>query len=130
MIGRPLVIDAAAKAKAEMIIHHAEAHPWDPTKPGPPPGDDPNFTTKLNDYRVVFSITDMHGVRFRQLSVSVPSQNLPHPIAVFMICELFGFKGWDIEKGARPAPDWIVQKNDRANCIVVAEPIGAAGKVN
>lgn len=129
-IGRPLVIDDTAKLKAQAIMAHADKHHYKPDVPGPPPGDDPNFVTNFNDYRTVFSFTEADGVLWRHLSVSIPSKNLPNPIAVFMIAELFGFTGWELEMGMNPAKDWHIQHNKRANCIVVAEPIGAVGKTN
>lgn len=82
------------------------------------PGDDPRFRLRLGlreDFRCVFSFTRTPSGLYRHLSISVPSADYPHPIAVTEIARLFGFKG---ELG-----DWQVNLNKDEHCIVVAQRI-------
>jgi hypothetical protein len=92
---RALVIDDIAKLKAAKIKAYAEAHHYVPGPRATTPGDDPNSWAMFNDYKVVFSITESDSTVWRDLSMSVPGGKFPHPLAVFSMCELFGFTGWD-----------------------------------
>lgn len=121
---RMLIIDDAVRDKAAAVIAHAEANPHRPPY-RTAPGDDPRLTLEINTYRVVFSRTVMGDVEFRHLSVSVPGGLYPGPEAVFMIADLFGFTGWDIEANQIPA-DWAVQpKQEPVLCVEVAQAVRA-----
>jgi hypothetical protein len=118
-------MDAAAKAEIARVRDHAEANRY---RPGDPvPGDNPAFVARLGTYRVVFTLTEERGQLWRHLSVSVPGGRLPHPAAVFMIADAFGFTGWDDKRLTSPGPDWGVGHDPDAHCIVVAQSLGAAG---
>jgi hypothetical protein len=52
--------------------------------------------------------------------MSVPSKDYPNPFAVWLVCELFGFTGWD-GKSELPPSDWQAMVNKEEHCIVVAQ---------
>jgi hypothetical protein len=103
---RHLILDDVAKAKVARIKAYAEAHHYVPGPRAVTPGDDPNYWAMFDDYKVVFSITESDGTQWRDLSMSVPGGKYPHPIAVFSMCELFGFTGWD-GKSMEIPPSWM-----------------------
>lgn len=125
---RPLVIDADAKATAARVLAYAEQHHYYPGQPTP--GDNPNFVAKLDTYRVVFTYTHADEMVWRHLSVSIPSDKMPSPAAVFMIAALFGFTGWD-ERTIDRAPDgWLLDVSTTEHCVVVAQPVRSEVKVS
>lgn len=116
---RALVIDATAKGGIDRVRQYAEGHPY--FVGDDPPGDNDNHTISIGDYRCVFSITRTGHRNLRHLSVSVPGDKYPHPAAVFMIADEFGFTGWSRENPSNPGADWIVGPNPAERCVVVAQ---------
>lgn len=120
---RALVIDEQAHSVAKAIRSFAELpanwyRPW--TEKSPPPGDNENYVCQLDSFRCVFSITeDGQGNLWRHLSISVPSEKYPHPIAAFWIAELFGFTGYD--HSAEPPREWIFRIDRKEHCVVLGE---------
>ena len=120
---RGLLIDEDARAGAARVIAYAKEHPYR-ISITPVPGDVPEHVLHLQvGYRVVFSFTrSLEGDLLRHLSVSVSGPNFPNPYAVWMICELFGFTGYDFARdGERPPFNWLVHADTDHNCIVVVE---------
>lgn len=119
---RMLVINDEVRARAAEIVAYAEAHPYKPPHDRAP-GDDPNLSMEINTYRAVFSRTILDGVEFRHLSISVPGGKYPGPEAAFMIADLFGFTGWDIEANEIPS-DWAcMPKQQPVMCVEIAQPV-------
>ena len=122
---RPLIIDNDARAKALRVLAHASAHLYS-ANCGWVPGDDERFVAHLNTYRVVFTFTLEKGKVWRHLSVSVPGGLYPHPSAVLVIAELFGFTGWDGHTLDNMPDGWVFHLDDQDHCIVVAQEKGDA----
>lgn len=120
---RGLVLDDKAQAKADKIREYAEAHHYIVGKTGTP-GDDPHFVGYFNSYRVVFSITESDGATWRHLSCSVPGGKYPNPIAVFNLCALFGFTGYN-GKSDVPPPGWLGNMGNNPPHIIIAQRLGA-----
>lgn len=126
-----LVIDDAAVAKAAALTAHAEAHPYRPETPGARvPADDPAHVAVFDSFRVVFSITEMQGVRVRQLSISLVNRRrgmYPDPIMAFTIADLLGFTGWNGAEGYlnNMPPDWRCRPIPADNCVSIIQPIGS-----
>ncbi|MBW2288644.1 MAG: hypothetical protein JRG90_12560 [Deltaproteobacteria bacterium] len=132
---RHLNLDSDALSKVRRVVNHAKkkANWFNPSVPGwinRIPGHDRKHQIKLNDFRCVFSYTvdrANHKV-VRHLSVSVPSEHFPHPVAVKFIASLFGFSGSDGELTEDFPSDWHVHvKNDGPiddHCIVVGQDTG------
>jgi len=124
---RPLVLDDRQKAKAMAVVQFAQRNLYYPGKSETIPGDDPRHVLIIPlDYRCVFSITvspeDKH---YRHLSISVPkAQKYPHPVAAFMIADLFGFTGYDAHNPSEsPPPDWLFDVNKEDLCVVLAQQL-------
>lgn len=119
---RPLLIDEHAKLQVQRVRDFAidPKHWYRPNKDARVPGDDYRFVANLNSYRCVFTITEQNGVAWRHLSISVPSENFPHPIAAYTIAELFGFTGWD-GKSEVPPESWSGALNKDEHCIVLGQ---------
>lgn len=121
---RALVIGDEARAVAALVLEHAREHVYRLGAGMPPPGDDPRHVAHINSFRIVYSITEDHdGRRWRHMSISVPSKKFPHPVAVFMLAELFGFTGWDGSNPEKPGRGWQLDLNNAEHCIVVAQEL-------
>jgi hypothetical protein len=126
---RALLIDDAARAEVARVVAYAMDHPYFPNRSvdiakggSLIPGDDPGHVANLNTYRCVFTFTHIGGRVLRHLTISIPrAQHFPHPIAAFMIAELFGFIGYDEKKPDRPGPDWYVDVKSDENCVMIAQ---------
>lgn len=118
---RPLFIDDEAKQKVARVVEYAKAHPYYTPAEGTIPGDNPNYAAQLDTYRCVFTFTHSKGKVFRHLSISVPSENYPHPLAVWTIAELFGFTGWDGKTVDRVPSDWLAGMNKDEHCITIMQ---------
>lgn len=120
---RPLIIDEWAKSEATRVIGYAMDHPHHPSL-DPTPGDNPNFVAHLDTYRIVFTFDRYEGKLYRHVSVSIPEDGkYPNPIAVFHIAELFGFTGYKELKPGMPAPDWMVDLNEREQSVHVLQEL-------
>jgi hypothetical protein len=119
---RVLVIDDDARKEAARVIGYAEANHYSPERAEQVPGNNPNFVAEFGTFRAVFTYTQVCvGCLYRHLSISIPGLGYPHPAAVFMIAELFGFTGWD-GKTIDAAPDgWILEIHQEEDCIVLAQ---------
>lgn len=117
---RALLIDEHAKAAVKKVLDYAAAHPYYLPAAGIVPGDDPRYVAHLSSYHCVFTFTNVHGEVWRHLTISVPSENYPNPIAAYTIAELFGFTGWD-QKSADPPTGWQIAVNKDEHCIVLAQ---------
>jgi hypothetical protein len=125
LLMRPLLIDDAAKAEVKRVRDHAEAlaNLYRPGITQKVPGDDPSFCAHLHHgFRCVFTITEMQGIRYRHLTISVTGEKYPNPIAAYTIAELFGFEGWD-GRSEEPPPHWQGGVNQREHCVVLAEAL-------
>lgn len=128
---RFLELSPRVKSKADRVVAHARKreHWYVPGTNQIIPGGDRRHTLMLDSYRCVFSYTVSERperVVYRHLSISVPSQSWPHPVAVKQIGRLFGFTGVAEEDlTADIPPSWLVHINKDhptdGNCIVVVE---------
>jgi len=76
----------------------------------------------LEQYRAVFSITVLKGLRYRHLSISVPKEGAyPSPAAVVMIGELFGMSTKPLHEGSGLPLSWQVKASKEEKCVIVAE---------
>jgi len=117
-----LVIDAEAQAKVDQVLVHALANPYYLAS-GKAPGGDPRHCVELNTFHCVFSLSiDDAGGRWRHLSISVPSEKYPNPVAVSEIAGLFGFSRHEDGVEARViAGAWLTRVDLLDHCIIVAE---------
>jgi hypothetical protein len=124
---RALLIDDETRAKVQRVLDYAldPKHWYRPSKDSRIPGDDERFIARLNTFRCVFTVTENQGMIFRHLSISVPSQDYPNPIAAFTIAEMFGFTGWD-GKSVRPPRGWMIHVDEVDHCIQLGQPYGGA----
>lgn len=124
---RYLEINAEAQQKAKAVTAYAREHIYDLAQNTTIPGDNPNFVCQLNSYRCVFTFTrekEPDRRLWRHLSVSVPSDNYPNPVAMAMIAGLFGFS--DYEQGVElnlQRGTWLMNVNHHEHCIVLAEEV-------
>lgn len=84
------------------------------------PGHDPRHTLQIDDYRLVYSITQDRSIRLRHLSASIRNQErLPHPAAIEEIIRHLGYVGGlaSCEAYAHPVE----------HCIIVVQPIAPDG---
>jgi len=121
---RPLVIDDAAKAEVARVVAWAKDHELDTNNPTFIPGNDPHFVAKLGTYRTVFTFTRAGDALFRHLSVSVPGEKYPNPVAMWILADLYGFTGWTVELGPKPAVDWDVQLHEHSVQVLQQIPTG------
>ena len=119
---RALVVDAWARKQVQRVLAWAldPKHWYRPGKDSRVPGDDYHFVATLSSYRCVFTISESPQGTFRHLSISVPSENYPNPIAAFTIAEMFGFSGWD-GKSADLPPSWMAHVSTEEHCIVLGQ---------
>lgn len=113
-----IVTDAEREAAHKVAMYAAlPEHHYKPGPGVPSPGDDPKHTVRFASFRCTFSFTQFSKVGlFRHLSISVSDpKKYPHPVAVEMIANLFGFKG--------QLEDWQVGPHEREHCIIVAQPV-------
>lgn len=122
---RPLIIDDGARAMAKRVLTHAEAHHYRPGPGSIVPGDDSRFVANIGTYRAVFSFTHADGLVYRHLSVSVPSDKFPNPIAAFVVADLFGLTGYTPDMADRPPEDWLIDVNGDQHCIIIAQAIAS-----
>jgi hypothetical protein len=127
MTFRPLIIGPPQKSKIQKVLDFARQRENWYDLDGPIPGFDRRFQVVLDTYRCVFSYTKSRQGFYRHLTVSIPDPTRwPHPAAVWMIADAFGFIGWD-EKTIDKAPDgWLVNMNQQEHCIVVAQEVDPA----
>jgi len=128
---RPLVLDDAFKAECQRLRDFAaDPKNWyvlgDDMKPPFLPGDKPEYVLQTDfGYRVVLTITHVPTKKpkpFRHLSVSVPGDKAPHPIAVFTFAHHLGFTGATVTDDAvtEPGP-WALAQDEDEGCIVVQQ---------
>ena len=124
---RILTIDDKAKAKANALMCYARQHIYYPGPNASTPGDDRHFVIHLNTYRCVFTYTKEptpNGRLYRHLSISVPSEDYPNPVAASEIAGLFGFSKPEEGLDARlKAGAWLSTINKEEHCIVLAEEL-------
>ena len=122
---RALLIDDKAKAEVARVVSYAMDHPYRPGAGSPVPGDDPGHVVYLQTYRCVFTFTIIAGRKLRHLTISIPpKEKFPHPIAAFMIADLFGFTGYDDKnKPGAPGPDWHCDVKKNENCVMITQEI-------
>lgn len=126
---RMLVIEEKDKAAATEVVNYARKQKnWFIVRRGQPqssiPGYNPRLIVELFDgFRCVFSYTLNTSTDrlFRHLSVGVPGENYPSPIALREIALLFGFTMSD--PNLELSPDWIVMINEADRCVIVAQEI-------
>lgn len=123
---RALVIDDEALDRAAKIVAYAEAHPWHTRAPGSfPPGAIPEHVGMFGSFRAVFSMTHEDGLIFRHVSISVPGEKLPNPIACFVIAGLFGLTGWSEDMGMTPPPAWALNVDREERVVAIVQLIGS-----
>jgi hypothetical protein len=137
---RALQLSDANRAEVKRVVDFAVRQPNWYIVPSPQkaylsnglkgtPGDHPQYTTILDSYRCVFTISAERGRLFRHLSISVPGDYYPNEVAAFSIAQLFGFTGWDLEgflssgKVITPPPGWLILLDKQACAIVFAQPL-------
>ena len=121
---RHLVIDDTARAKIAAVIAHAEKNHYE--HGAPLACYDPRYVAELNTYRAVFTFTKTDGKLFRHLSVSVPGDKYPNPVAVFTIAHEFGFTGYDHNQADRPGEGWMIDLDHPAGAVVILQLITPA----
>ena len=132
---RILDISPAAKRRAAKVVAHAKKRVnwYNPSVAGwmnRIPGHDRRHQCKLNTFRCVFSYTvdTAQNKVMRHLTVSVPSEKFPNPVAIKEIAKMFGFTGAGEAVAATFPEDWYVNiKEDHQvddNCIVVGQDTG------
>jgi len=123
---RPLILSGENKLKAAKIVEYAEKpeHYYKPPADWVP-GDQPEYTCKLDTFRCVFTITEGEGKRYRHLTISVPGPNLPNVTAAYTIATWFGFTGATMEGdvAVRPGQDWYMGPSpmEDENCVLIAQ---------
>ena len=124
---RPLVIDRTQKRAVRHLVAFAEsAGNWyRPTRDEWVPGDREEYCLHLNTYCCVYTHTVIGSTHYRHLSISVPSDNFPHPTAVYTIAHMFGFAGAKMtdEIAVEPGEEWLLNVNKEEHCIVIAEKL-------
>lgn len=132
---RPLILGPAELEAIHRVALHAAKpeHRYNPLVPSrsTPPGMKREHCLTLGlpgkTYRCVFSFTEMpDGSLMRHLSVSVPEMKddpklFPGPVALWMLADAFGFKGWD-GRSSEPPLAWHVGPIPR-ECVVIGERI-------
>jgi hypothetical protein len=126
MAGTPMMLTDVEIAKLDDLKIYAEQpeHYYLVERGDAVPGDKPEHARELmalvpsdrteRVFRVVFSITENKGKRFRQASFRLhggPGGRVPHPQVIEMFCHHLGFQG-----GLR---DWIVYTEDDEKTIIV-----------
>lgn len=128
---RPLTLSAMQEAKARKLVEYAEdpKHWYYPEKANGVPGNLPEYQVKLDSFRCVYTHTVVESTHFRHLSISVPGEGFPNPVAAFNIAVLFGFKGAVMENGVavKPGEDWGLDINDEEHCAVIVQEIKKEG---
>lgn len=122
---RSLVVDETALEKVQSVLRYARKHIYYPGISDFIPGDDNNLVADLSTYRCVFSFTKGDdGKLYRHLSVSVPTDAYPNPVAASIIAGLFEFSDSraGVESRVRDG-EWMVSINKREKCIVIAEEL-------
>lgn len=117
---RALIIDAEARVRISRVLDYAEEHHYHPDT-DPIPGDNEEFVCTLRTFRCVFTYTVMRGRVWRHLSISIPSKNYPHPLAVFTIATEFGFTGWDGNTCDRIPEGWAARVDKNEHCVTVIQ---------
>ncbi len=127
---RVLVIDDEARERVSAVVAYAMSH-WYWINSDWVPGQVPEHTCQLGDYRCVFSFTVTPMPDFeivRHLSISVPEKGMaPSFAAAAEIAGLFGFSGW--ENGVKAqvqAGKWIAGPHAIDPCVVIVEPVSEA----
>jgi len=88
------------------------------------PGDDLRYVAQLDSFRCVFTITeDSDGKTWKHLSISIPSEKYPHPLAAFTIATLFGFKGWDGHTEDEVPVGWVANANEHEHCVTLGQAV-------
>jgi hypothetical protein len=111
---RLCIIGDEERTRAAAIVSFAREHVYRPGPGATVPGHDPRYVLLIPlGLRCVFTFTEEPaGVLWRHLTVSVSGGALPHPAAVEMIAELFGFTGSVLDHAS------FVQEE---NCIAVVQ---------
>lgn len=125
---RALIIDGDARLRIKALYDYAIAHPFtmddvldriSPTKPTPPPGENPDFVIHLAvGYKVVFSIENQPQVGdICHISISVDAADkLPQPFAVEEIMKEFGFPGESLSEAIEL---WIENTPNPNNAVSI-----------
>jgi len=124
---RALVIDDDTITKVKQVIAYARSHVYYPGISESIPGDVAGHIVYINSYRCVFSFTKENGEAgrlYRHLSISIPSKDYPHPIAISAIAGVFEFT--ESERGVQQRVRdgaWSVGINKNEHCVVVVEEL-------
>ena len=128
---RLLVIRDEQRKQIKKVLEYAEQHHYYPqNEDAVVPGEDPNLVIFLNTFRVVFSYTHADGCIFRHISIGLPGNKLPNPVAVNIIAHSFGFTGWDERKPQEPGADWMGQVDECTPCVAVVQVIAQEGALH
>lgn len=119
---RELIVDDEAREKIARVIAYAKKHPWRPLERKVLPATDPGYCAQLNSFKAVFTYAHLPDQVYRFLAVSLPEGQMPHPVAICIIANLFGFTGWD-EDAANKIPDnWQLYADPEEQCIKLGQP--------
>lgn len=106
---RPFIVDDQVREALDNLQIHAMANIFSlgelfkiQAGTSPPAGALPGFSVILHfGYRVVFSIEDHPGGRYRHMSMSVNEKGvLPNPLVILEVMELLGFKAKSLKDPA------------------------------
>lgn len=124
---RMLQLSPENRLEAQRVVNYASKpeHYYSPPTDWCP-GDQPEYTCRIDSFRCVFTITDdkEHGKILRHLSISIPNPNAqPNQFAVYTLATWFGFTGAQMQEDVAVAPgkDWQVGLHETEHCIVLAQ---------
>ncbi len=124
---RPLVIsDTQKQAVANLVMFAQKEENWyRPERDKWVPGHRIEYCVHLDTYCCVFTHSVMKGVRYRHLSISVPGEGYPNPLAYNTIATWFGFTGAKMLEDVAIEPGkWQSGLNEQDGCVVLIEKIG------
>lgn len=91
------------------------------------PGNRPEFVLELSGgFRVVLSVTVVPQAPrpLLHMSMSVPGDRYPHPLAVWNMAHVLGFTGATMQDDLVIGPGaWAIAVNEEDHCIVVQQPL-------
>lgn len=118
-MSRPLIITPGRKEAIQKFLEmaHREENWFYPGVSDWTPGDRPEYIFQFDSYRVCYTCSIIEDKPHRQISVSIPTDELPAPAAVFTIANLFGFTG-----GKGMGEDVITEHGE--DWVIVTQPLG------
>lgn len=117
--------DESRQATKRLVDFAAKRENWyDPLNDDWFPGQKEEYTLVLNDhFRICFSYTvspEKDRQLYRHMTISVPGEGMPHPIAVFTIARMLGFTGAGDSPVVVNAPShWVVGPSPTEDGVIL-----------